>query len=109
MAFALSNLKEYLPGFRQMYLKKRDLIYSMLCETKFTPHKPKGSYFIMADIPGTKNDLETAEFLVRELGVATIPPSVFYGKSSEGGTMLRLCFAKQDETIINGINRLKIY
>jgi aspartate/methionine/tyrosine aminotransferase len=46
---------------------------------------------------------------VIKYGVATIPPSVFYNKSDEGTTMLRLCFAKNDNTLIEGVNKLKQY
>ena len=112
MAFAFSKLDEYLPEFRELYQNKRNLIHKKLLETRFNPHLPGGSYFIMADIPdnnSTKDDMECAEHLVKECGVATIPPSVFYGKADEGKTMLRLCFAKSDDTIISGIDNLKKY
>ncbi|MGE5479090.1 MAG: pyridoxal phosphate-dependent aminotransferase [Chloroflexota bacterium] len=108
MAFAFSRLDGYLPDFRELYLSRRDLIYSLLKETKFNPIKPEGSYFIMAEIPGGifENDSDAAIRLIKEYGVATIPPSVFYSKSKEGETMLRLCFAKGEETIREGISRL---
>ena len=109
MANAFLRLDEYIPEFRKLYQSKLDLIYKNLLETKFTPHRPKGSYFIMVDIPdGLGNDRDAAIKLIKEYGVATIPPSVFYSKSNEGTTMLRICFAKQDKTIIEGINRLKM-
>ena len=108
MAYAFSKIEEYLPEFQKMYESKRNLIYNLLKNTTFKPHKPDGSYFIMADIPShvKSNDTDFSIELVKKYGVATIPPSVFYGKSDEGKTMLRLCFAKKDETIIDGINRL---
>ena len=111
VAFAMSQMEEYLPGFRSDYLEKRDLIYSLLKETQFNPHLPKGSYFIMVDIPSHsgQKDVDCAFDLVKNFGVATIPPSVFYEKSDEGRTMLRLCFAKKNETIVEAINNLKKY
>lgn len=109
MANAFMKLDEYIPEFRRLYQSKLDLIYNNLMNTKFTPHRPKGSYFIMVDIPeGFGNDKDAAIKLIKEYGVATIPPSVFYSKSDEGTSMLRVCFAKQDSTIIEGINRLKM-
>ena len=109
-AYAFSRLDEYLPEFRQMYLSKRNLMLDKLTETKFNGIIPFGSYFIMANIPLSKysNDVDAAMKLVTENKVATIPPSVFYSKSEEGATMLRLCFAKSDKTIIDGISALKI-
>ncbi|MFH1052316.1 MAG: methionine aminotransferase [bacterium] len=111
MAFAFGKLEEYLPEFKTLYQTKRDLIYKLIQETKFKPHLPAGSYFMMVDIPDSinKNDIEVATELVKEFGVATIPPSVFYSKSDEGQTMLRLCFAKNEDTIIAGANNLKLF
>lgn len=109
MAYAFSRLDAYLPEFRALYAAKRDLMLKTLEGTKFKAHKPLGSYFMMADIPQERglDDIQTAEELVKVCKVATIPPSVFYSKSDEGKTMLRLCFAKQDDTIVSGINNLK--
>lgn len=106
MAYAFSRLEEYLPEFRAMYQSKRDLIFKLLSETPFKPHKPDGSYFLMVDIPDNIDDIKVAEILVKEFKVATIPPSVFYNKSNEGKSMLRLCFAKNDQTIIDGITNM---
>ncbi len=108
MAHAISMLESYLPEFRKTYKEKRDIIYKELKKTNFKPHLPLGSYFIMVDLPDGKfnDDVDAATNLVREHGVATIPPSVFYLKSDEGKTMLRLCFAKQNETIIEGIAKM---
>ena len=108
MANAFMKLDDYIPEFRSLYQSKLDLVFNELLSTKFTPHRPLGSYFIMVDIPeGFGNDQEAAIKLIKEYGVATIPPSVFYSKSDEGKTMLRVCFAKQDGTLINGINKMK--
>ena len=110
MAFAFTKLEDYLPDFREMYLHKRDLMYNLLLDAPFKPHKPAGSYFMMVDLPDENLDAEKiADDLVKNHKVATIPPHVFYGKSGEGRKMLRLCFAKNDETIIKGIENLKKY
>jgi N-succinyldiaminopimelate aminotransferase len=108
MAFALNSLEAYLPGFRALYAGKRQILFDGLRGTVFTPHLPQGSYFMMADIPPALNqsDVECAIDLVATHGVASIPPSVFYSRSEEGSTMLRFCFAKSDQTLIDGIERL---
>ena len=109
MARAFMNLEEYIPEFRKLYQAKLNFIYDNLLLTKFKPHRPKGSYFIMVDIPeGLGSDKDVAISLIKDYGVATIPPSVFYSNSNEGKSMLRICFAKQDKTLIDGINRLKM-
>lgn len=108
MAYGFNILDSYLPVFRQVYQDKRDKAMELLKSTNFNAHLPLGSYFIMVDIPkdAFRDDVHAATELVREYGVATIPPSVFYSISDEGKTMLRLCFAKNDDTLINGINKL---
>lgn len=109
IAYGLTKINEYLPDFRRLYQAKRDFIINELKDSQFHPTIPYGSYFIMVNIPTTKNDMDLAIELVKNYKVATIPPSVFYSKSDEGKSMLRLCFAKQDETLKNGIKRLKEY
>jgi N-succinyldiaminopimelate aminotransferase len=110
IAHAFTKIDEYLPEFQKMYLNKRDLMYNLLADSDFVAHNPAGSYFMMVDIPDTElTDEQIAVKLVKEYKVATIPPSVFYGKSEEGRRMLRLCFAKTDNTIITGIENLKKY
>jgi len=111
MAYAFSRIEGYLPEFRKIYENKRNLMYNLLRETNFNPHLPAASYFMMVDIPDVNKvtDIQCAEELVKNYGIATIPPSVFYSKSDEGKTMLRLCFAKNDDTITQGIDKLKKY
>lgn len=110
MTYGFSIFDEYLPEFHKVYQAKKDYIINELKDSAYKIHNPGGSYFLMVDIPRDKfsNDVEAAEKLVREFGVATIPPSVFYEKSEEGSTMLRLCFAKKEETLKEGVRRLKL-
>jgi len=108
MAAALGSLPSYLPEFRQAYARKRSIMFNGLKSTPFAPHIPSGSYFMMADIPEAcgEDDIACATRLVKESGVAVIPPSVFYSVSNEGQTMLRFCFAKKEETLGEGLRRL---
>ena len=109
MSRALLRLDSYLPDFRATYTHKRDVLCAGLADTPFRPHLPRGSYFVMADLPSSteEDDIACATRLVRIAGVAVIPPSVFYASSSEGASMLRFCFAKKDETIRAGLARLR--
>jgi len=110
MAFAFTKLQEYLPTFKMEYQERRDLIYNEICKTIFVPHKPFGSYFLLVDIPTSqKDDIETAKELVVKNKIATIPASPFYAKSTEGKSMLRICFAKNKETLLRGIENLKAF
>lgn len=111
MAFALTKLEDYLPSFVAEYTHKRNLAMKLLAETRFKAFPCFGSYFIMVETPDFKerSSFETAIELVEKHGVATIPTTVFYSKSDEGNSLLRICFAKNDDTLINGINAMKNY
>ena len=111
MAYAFGQLEAYLPGFRANYQRKRDLMLSKLSKTQFKSFTPKGSFFMFAQIPDLyhHDDLQCADELVKRCKVATVPPSMFYGKSDAGKKLLRLCFAKKDETIIAGIRNMGKY
>lgn len=109
MGRALGRLAEYLPEFRATYQSKRALLAQGLADTPFTAILPEGSYFMMVRLPreGKRTDVEIARYLVEHHRVAVIPPSVFYTESDEGMTMLRLCFAKKDDTLRAGIECLR--
>ena len=93
-----------LPAF---YQRKRDLFAEGLRRTRLRPLHTQGTYFQCVDISGV-SDMREADFcqwLTREIGVAAIPLSAFYGEGFEQG-IVRLCFAKKDETLQLGLERL---
>lgn len=95
---------DYLPSF---FEKKRDAINSLLAETPLIPKIAKGTYFqaysyeAVSDMP----DLEFAKYLTSEIGVAAIPMSPFY-TGNTNDKVIRLCFAKQEQTIEAAAERL---
>jgi len=101
VATGLSRLPEYLPGFVELYQGKRDLFYGELKKLGFDFPVPKGTFFMMVPLSGKTQlkDVEYAMKLIKEYKVATVPPSAFYLKSTEGEKYLRFCFAKKDETL----------
>ncbi len=106
LARYLANPAPYLelPAF---YQRKRDLFLDGLRQTRLKPLHTAGTYFQCVDYRGV-SDLEEAEFcqwLTREIGVAAIPLSAFYEGGFEQG-IVRLCFAKKDETLRRGLDRL---
>ena len=93
-----------LPAF---YQRKRDLFRQGLARTRLRLLPSQGSYFQCADISGV-SDLTEAEFckwLAREVGVAAIPMSAFYGDGFDQ-RVVRFCFAKKDETLQQALERL---
>ena len=90
------------------YQRKRDLFLSLIADSRFRPLPCRGTFFQMVDYSAITSgpDTEVAMWLLREHGVASIPPSSFlYGVDS--GPILRLCFAKRDETLERAAERLR--
>ncbi|MEY4712701.1 MAG: hypothetical protein RIS88_2151 [Pseudomonadota bacterium] len=93
-----------LPAF---YQRKRDLFRAGLAGTRLRLLPSEGSYFQCVDISEV-SDLPEAEFcqwLTREVGVAAIPLSAFYGNGFDQ-RVVRFCFAKKDETLRTALERL---
>lgn len=93
-----------LPAF---YQRKRDLFREGLARTRLDLLPCEGTYFQCADISRVSDLSEPAfcEWLVREIGVAAIPMSAFYGGGFEQ-RVVRFCFAKKDETLRAALGRL---
>lgn len=109
VAEALKKLPEYLPGFVELYKSKRDFFYNEMKQLGFDFKIPKGTYFMMVPI-SKKTDLRDVDFamkLITERKLATVPPSAFYLKSTEGEKYLRFCFAKKEETLREAVKNLK--
>ena len=94
-------------GFFQ---QKRDRLTSLLEGSGLRPLRSAGSYFQLADYSAVDNrgDVELAGALIDEAGVATIPLSVFY-REPPPMKLLRLCFAKRDDTLTEGARRLRAW
>ena len=107
LARYMANAAPYLelPAF---YQRKRDLFVEGLANTRLKPLHTQGSYFQLVDYSAV-SALPEAEFclwLTREMGVAAIPVSAFYEGGFEQG-LARLCFAKQDATLQQALQRLQ--
>ena len=93
-----------LPDF---YQRKRDLFAAGLAKTRFKLLPSAGTYFQCVDITAV-SDLGEADFcqwLTREVGVAAIPLSAFYGNGFDQ-RVVRFCFAKKDDTLNHALERL---
>ena len=94
-----------LPAF---YQRKRDLFLAGLANTRLKPLHTQGSYFQLVDYSAVSAlpEAEFCQWLTREMGVAAIPVSAFYEGGFEQG-LARLCFAKQDTTLQQALQRLR--
>jgi methionine aminotransferase len=93
------------------YQRKRDLFREGLAQTRFRLLPGQGTYFQCVGIENlavAERDLPEAEFcqwLTREVGVAAIPLSAFYGNGFDQ-KVVRFCFAKKDDTLRAALERL---
>ena len=110
LAAYMQNPAPYLelPAF---YDAKRQLFRDGLANTKLRLLPCEGTYFqcvSIADLAVPERDLPDADFcqwLTREIGVAAIPLSAFYGYGFDQ-KVIRFCFAKKDETLVAALERL---
>ncbi|CAL2085120.1 methionine aminotransferase [Tenacibaculum sp. 190524A05c] len=91
----------------KMYSNKRTLFQEALKDSRFEILPSEGTYFQIVNYKNisTKNDLDFAKELITEHGVAAIPISVFYEDATDKH-MLRFCFAKTDETLLEAAEKL---
>ena len=97
---------EELPSF---YQAKRDFFCDQLATSRFSFTPSAGTYFQLVDYSRIRpdlNDVDMALWMTREHGVASIPISVFYQTPPEGQRLIRLCFAKREETLRQAAEKL---
>ena len=94
-----------LPAF---YQEKRDLFCALLEESRFRLHPARSTFFQIVDYGDItdEDDVALAKRWTEEIGVASIPLSVFCEQPFTG-TRLRLCFAKDDDTLSEACARLR--
>lgn len=86
---------------KEFYQHKRDLFRNAIKDSRFQLGETAGSYFQLLDYSkiSQENDVDYAIRLTKENKIASIPTSVFYSKKVDE-KVLRFCFAKKDETLI---------
>jgi methionine aminotransferase len=102
----LKNEETYL-SLAAFFQEKRDRFRAGMEQTRFGLLPCAGSYFqsvTYGDITDEK-DTDLAIRLTKEFGVASIPTSGFYSRSTDHH-VLRFCFAKKPETLDRAIERL---
>ena len=108
-ATALQMDRSYYQTLAKEYEKRKEFFSQVLEESGFRIYRPQGAYYIMTDIRhfGFPDDVAFALYLVEKFGVATVPGSSFYSRSSLGKTKVRFCFPKRMETLEQAAERLR--
>lgn len=93
-----------LPAF---YQRKRDVLVNALRDSRLEILPCEGTYFLLIDYRAVSdlNDVEFCQWLTKEVGVAAIPLSVFCADPFPH-KLIRLCFAKQESTLLAAAERL---
>ncbi len=89
------------------YQEKRDRFCELVTESRFALRPAAGTFFQILDYSGIgdEDDVSYARRLTEEIGVASIPVSVFCARPS-ADRLLRFCVAKDDATLETAAERL---
>ncbi|MBS5774180.1 MAG: pyridoxal phosphate-dependent aminotransferase [Enterobacter cloacae] len=91
----------------EFYRARRDVLVNALRESKLEILPCEGTYFLLADYSAISDldDVAFCQWLTKEVGVAAIPLSVFCADPFPH-KLIRLCFAKQESTLLAAAERL---
>ena len=113
IAQMLKEQPSHVTGLANFYQQKRDVLVNALQGSRFTILPSKGTYFLLLDYStiSTLNDREFCQWLTKEIGVAAIPLSPFYQSEQrvtylKNNRVIRLCFAKNDDTLLKAAELL---
>ena len=110
---ALALPDAYYVGLRESYQARRDLLLPLLEKAGFRTFTPRGAYYILTECAhflerfGLADDTAFAMYLIKEVGVATVPGSSFYAHPELGRTKIRFCFPKTDDVLLDAGRRLQ--
>lgn len=97
----MQDSPDYAAGLAEFYQHKRDLFCAALDKSRFTAKPSAGTYFQLLDYSDISDtpDTQLCDTWTAEIGLASIPISVFYQHPPEQ-FYLRFCFAKNDEVLL---------
>jgi len=111
---ALELGRPYFDQLCQEYRERRDYVVPALQGLGFACRAPASAYYVMCEVEpllerlGLPDDRALADYLVREIGVATVPGTYFYPRDSGlGHDELRFVFCKRMETLRRAVELLQ--
>ncbi|KAF0853046.1 mitochondrial kynurenine-oxoglutarate transaminase [Andalucia godoyi] len=126
---AIANAPEhdYYARLIRTLREKRDKLCNVLHDVGLTPFVPEGAYFVLADTSRVRfpeddvvkryeakgqklsRDFAFAYWLMEEIGVAAIPPSIFYSPENKhlASNLVRFCFCKDDSILDAAATKLQ--
>jgi N-succinyldiaminopimelate aminotransferase len=108
VAWGLQNSDDWFEALPRALARSRDRLTAGLTSVGYAVMPSEGTYFLNVDLAASGINEDDRSFCLRavkEHGVASIPVSVFY-ETDPPRHIMRLCFAKQDETLDAAVERL---
>ena len=108
VAYGLGAGDPWIAAMRPRFTRARDRLADGLRGAGFKVLGGEATYFLCVDLAASGIDMDDESFAaaaVEQAGIATIPLSAF-GADNPPRHLVRLCFAKKDETIDAGIQNM---
>jgi N-succinyldiaminopimelate aminotransferase len=107
-AVGLALPDTYFSEFRSDLQRKRDCLSDGLERVGLEVFRPKGTYFVTADIRplGESDGMDFCRSLPERCGVVAVPNVVFYDDVDAGRALVRFAFCKRLEVLEAAVDRL---
>ena len=105
VAFGLEQGDAWIEPMRRRFSRALARMSDGLANAGYTVLEPASTYFLCLDLEASGLDVDDEAFAkaaVEQAGVATVPVSAF-AEQNPSRHLVRLCFAKRDETIDAGV------
>ena len=105
VAFGLAQGDGWIEPMRKRFVRARDRMIDGLKAAGYATLNPASTYFLCVDLAASGIGLDDESFAaaaVEHAGVAVVPVSAL-AESDPARNIVRLCFAKRDETIDAGV------
>ncbi len=112
LASYMQQHPEHIENLAQFYQNKRDLFLSGLSQSRFNFTPAQGTFFQTLDYAQIRpdlNDVDMCKYLAEEHKIVAIPVSVFYENSPENLRLIRFCFAKKEQTLLQACDILSAF
>ncbi len=99
-------------GLPDGYARKREVITQSLESIGFKVTPPEGAYYLFADytdVPALKgmSPMDASIYLIKEVGVATVPGDNFYAIGNSSDSYLRFAFCRSIESLEEAARRFQ--
>ena len=105
VAYGLEQGDAWIEPMRQRFSRAFQRMSNGLADAGYAVLEPASTYFLCVDLQASGLDVDDETFAraaVEQAGVATVPVSAF-AEDNPSRHLVRLCFAKRDETIDAGV------